>query len=86
VFSSHDMVVAGAGEAPTPCLLGEGRMKPPSPLEVMWNSTAESHIMAHSGDGGPLRVEPMTVPSELSLLGERLRPPKYSVMNSRLPK
>jgi hypothetical protein len=32
VFSSHDMVVAGAGEAPMPCLRGGGRLSPPFPV------------------------------------------------------
>jgi hypothetical protein len=42
--------------------------------------------MAHGRDGGPLWDETMMAASELSLLGERLRPPKQSTMNSRLPK
>jgi hypothetical protein len=42
--------------------------------------------MAHNGDGGPLRVEPMKVASKPSLQGERLRPPKQSKINSMLPK
>jgi hypothetical protein len=58
----------------------------PSPSEVMWNSSTESPIMARSGDGGPPRAEPITIESEPSPMGERLRPPKRSVMNSRLPK
>jgi hypothetical protein len=80
------MVVAGEGEAPVPCLLGEGRPEPPSPLEAVRNSSVEFPIMACSGDGGPLWVEPMKVASEPSPLGERLRPLKQSAMNSRLPK
>jgi hypothetical protein len=64
---------------------GRGEVDPPSPSEAVWNSLVESHIMAHSGDGGPLRVEPMMAVSELSLLGESLRQPKQSAMNSRLP-
>jgi hypothetical protein len=31
--------------------LGEGRPEPPSPLDVVWNSSMESSIMAHRGDG-----------------------------------
>jgi hypothetical protein len=42
--------------------------------------------MARSGYGGPPRAEPMTMASEPSPMGERLRPPKWSEMNSRLPK
>jgi hypothetical protein len=30
VFSIHGVVVSGDGGAPVPCLLGEGRLKPPS--------------------------------------------------------
>jgi hypothetical protein len=41
--------------------------------------------MAHS-DGDPLLVVPMKIASELPPLGERLRPPKQSAMNSRFPK
>jgi hypothetical protein len=53
VFSGHDMVVTGAGEAPMPCPQGEGRLSPPSLSEVMWSSLVESTIMGHSEDGGP---------------------------------
>jgi hypothetical protein len=70
VFSRYDMVMVGAGEAPMPCLLGEGRSEPPSLPEVVWNSSVEFPIMGHSGDAGPLWVEPMSVVSEPSLLGE----------------
>jgi hypothetical protein len=49
----------------------------PSPLEAMRNSSVESSVMAHSG---------MMAASEPSYVGERLRPPKQSAMNSRLPK
>jgi hypothetical protein len=42
--------------------------------------------MARSGDGDPPQVEPMKVVFESFLLRERLRPPKQSAMNSRLPK
>jgi Fe-S cluster biogenesis protein NfuA len=38
VSSSHGRVVMGAGGAPISCLLGEGRLNPPSPLEDVWNS------------------------------------------------
>jgi hypothetical protein len=64
--SIHAMVVVGAGGAPTPHLLGEGRLEPPSSPEAMRNSSVESPIMAHSGDGGPLHVEPMKAASEPS--------------------
>jgi hypothetical protein len=75
-----------AVEAPVPCLLREERSVLPSSSESVWNSSAEFPVMARSGDGGLLRVEPMTVASEPSPRGERLRPLKRSVMNSRLPK
>jgi hypothetical protein len=52
VLSDSDMVVAGVGEAPMPCLLGERRSILPPPFEAVWNSSVESPIMAHSGDGG----------------------------------
>jgi hypothetical protein len=70
------MVVPEAGEAPVPCLLGEGRSILPSPFEVVWNSSAESPVMAHSGDGGLPWAEPMMMASEQCPMGERLRPPK----------
>jgi hypothetical protein len=73
--------------------LWQGRVKPPghasilpSPSEAMWNSSVESPIMAHSRDGGPPRAEPMMMAFEPSPMGERLRPPKRSAMNSRLLK
>jgi hypothetical protein len=86
VLSSHDMVVAGACKAPILRLLGKGRSILPSSSKVMWNSLAQSPVMAHSGDGGPPWVEPMMMASELSPTGERMKPPKQLVMNSRLPK
>jgi hypothetical protein len=86
VVSGHGMVVAGAVEAPALCLQGKGRLILPSPFEAMWNSLTESSVMDHSGNGVPLRVEPMTAAPEPSLMGERLRPPKRSALNSRLPK
>jgi hypothetical protein len=54
----------------------EGMPEPPPLLEVMWNSSVQSSIMAHRGDGGQLWVERMKAVLELLLLGERLRPPK----------
>jgi hypothetical protein len=50
-FSVHGVVVAGVGGAPVLCLPEEGRPKHPSPLDVVRNSSAESSIMAHRGDG-----------------------------------
>jgi hypothetical protein len=69
-----------------PRFLGEGRSGPPSPLDVVWNSSVESSIMAHCKDGDPLRVEPMKAAPELFLLGERLGLPKLWAMNSKLPR
>jgi hypothetical protein len=74
-FSIQGVAVMGAGEAPMPRLLGEGRVEPPSSLDVMRNSSSESSIMARHGDGVPLRVEPMKAVPELPLIEERLRPP-----------
>jgi hypothetical protein len=42
--------------------------------------------MAHSRDSGLLWVEPMKAAPKSFLMGERLRSPKQSAMNSRLPK
>jgi hypothetical protein len=70
------MVVTGAGIAPTPSLLGEGRLESPPLDEIVWNSSMESSIMAHHGCGGPLWVELMKAVPESLLLGERLRLPK----------
>jgi hypothetical protein len=69
-----------------PCFLGERRSILPSLSEAVWNSSAESLIMACSVDGGPPQVEPMTMVSEPSAMGERLSPSNRSAMNSRLPK
>jgi hypothetical protein len=54
VFSIHGVVVTGVGGAAVQRLLGEGRLKPPSPLDTVRNSSAKSSIMAHHGDGVPL--------------------------------
>jgi hypothetical protein len=69
VLSGHDMVVAGVGEAPMPLVLGEGRSILPSPSEAVWSSSAESPVMARSGDGGPPWAEPMTMVYEPSPMG-----------------
>jgi hypothetical protein len=86
VLSSHDMVVEGVSKAPMSCLLGEGRSILPSLFEAMWNSSVESPVMAHSRDGGLPWAKPMTMASEPSPMGERLRAPKWSTMNFRFPK
>jgi hypothetical protein len=74
--SYHGGVVTGAGGAPALSLLREGRLEPPTSLEAVWNSSVESSIMAHHGDGGPLRFELMKAMLESLLLGERLMPLK----------
>jgi hypothetical protein len=66
VSSDCDMVMAGEGGAPLPRLLGEAGPKPPSPPEVVWNSSVDSPIMARSRVGGLLWVEPMIAASVLS--------------------
>jgi hypothetical protein len=73
---SHGVVAMGVGRAPMPHLLGEGRPKPPTPLDVVRNSSVESSIMAQYGDGVPLQLEPMKAAPELPHLGERVRQPK----------
>jgi hypothetical protein len=71
---------------PIPCLLGEGRSILPSLSGVVWNPSVESLVMAHGGDGSPPWVEPMTVASQPSPMGEKFKPLKRSVMNSLLLK
>jgi hypothetical protein len=44
----------GSGRSPHVMPPGRGRSKPPSPLDAVRNSVAESAIMARSGDGVPL--------------------------------
>jgi hypothetical protein len=80
------MVVVGVGETPVLHILGEGRSILPSLSEVVWKSSTESPVMDHSEDGGLPWAEPMMMASEPFPMGERLRPPKRSVMNSRLSK
>jgi hypothetical protein len=53
-FSICGVVVMGANEALVLRVLREGKPEPPSPLDVMWNSSAEYSIMARRGDGVPL--------------------------------
>jgi hypothetical protein len=78
--------MAEAGGAPMSCLLGERRLILPSAFKAVGNSSAESPIMVRGGDGSLPRAESTMMAPETSPKGERLRPPKWSVMNSRLPK
>jgi hypothetical protein len=41
-FSIQGVVVTGAGGAPVPRLLGEGRPEPPSPLDAVRNSSTNA--------------------------------------------
>jgi hypothetical protein len=52
----------------------------------MGDPSEESPIMAHRGDGGPVLAKPMMMASEMTLMGERLRALKWSVMNSIVPR
>jgi hypothetical protein len=54
VFTIHGVVMTGVSEAPMPCLLGEGRLKLPSTLGTVRNSSTESPIMVHRGVDTPL--------------------------------
>jgi hypothetical protein len=69
-----------------PRLLGEGGPKLPSPLDAVRNSSTESSIMTHCGVDAPLQVELMKAAPAAPLLGERHRPLKQSVMNSKFPR
>jgi hypothetical protein len=73
--SFHVMVEVGASEAPVLPRLGERWLTPPSSLDVMMYSSAESLIVARYGVDAPLRVEPTEMAPSLLLLGERLKPP-----------
>jgi hypothetical protein len=73
--SRNDMVVADTGEDIKLHLLGEGRSILPSPSEAMLNSSAESPIMAHSGDSGPPWAEPMMM--VLAIIKCIYLPPTY---------
>jgi hypothetical protein len=55
-LSIHGVVMTGEGEALVSCPLVQGRLKAPSPPNVVNNTSAESTIMAHHGDGVPLQV------------------------------
>jgi hypothetical protein len=55
-FSVHGVVMTGVGEALVSCLLVQGRLKAPSPPNIVKNTSAESSIMAHHEDGVPLQV------------------------------
>jgi hypothetical protein len=70
------VVVTGADGTPVMCLQEEGRPETPTPLEAVLNSSVESSVLARSGDGGPLWVEPMKAAPESFLMGERLSHPK----------
>jgi hypothetical protein len=58
-FSIHGVVVAGASEAPALRLLGEGRLKLPSPLDAVRTSSMETSMMARHGVDAPQWVQPM---------------------------
>jgi hypothetical protein len=65
--------------------LGEGRLVLSSPSGAVGDPLLESPIMVHRGCSGSPWAEPMAMTSELSPMGERLRPPTRSIMNlSRL--
>jgi hypothetical protein len=50
------------------------------------NSSVESLIVARCVVDAPLRVEPTKMAPSLPLIGDRLWPQKYSVMNSKFPR
>jgi hypothetical protein len=79
-FSGRSVVVAMLR------LLGGGKLILPSSFKAMEDPSMGCLVMARCGDGGPPWVESMAMASELSQVQERLRPPKRSAMNSRLPK
>jgi hypothetical protein len=70
-----------AGVSPAPCLLGEGRWVLPSATGAMGNPSVESIVIVRRRGSGPPRAEPMAMASEPSPMGERLRPPRQTVMN-----
>jgi hypothetical protein len=72
-FSIHGVVVAGVSEAPALHLLGEGRLKLPSPLDAVRTSSTETSMMVCHGVDAPQWVQPMKMGP---LQGDRLRPPK----------
>jgi hypothetical protein len=57
---------------------------PPSPKVVSPSSESSSGVVCR--DGGPLCTIPTKTVPESCPLGERLRQPKRSAVNSRLPK
>jgi hypothetical protein len=75
-FSIHGVVAVRVSEAPHCTFLREGRLKFPSLLDAVRNSSAESSIMTHYGVDAPLHVEPMKAVPSSPHLGERLRPLK----------
>jgi hypothetical protein len=80
------VVEVGASEAPMLRHLGERWSTPPSPLDAVRYSSAKSSIVACCGVDATLQVEPMKMASSLLLLGERLRQPKQSAINSKFPR
>jgi hypothetical protein len=55
-----------------PRLLGKGKLKPPSLLNTVRNSLAESFILAHCGDEAPDAGEAQTA----KIVGDELKVPK----------
>jgi hypothetical protein len=74
----------GCRQSPSVVPSGRGGQEPSSLLKTVWNFLEDSSIMARSGDSSPLWFEPMRAASESLPLGERLRLPKQSAMNSRI--
>jgi hypothetical protein len=85
VFSGAGVVMMGTVGVTMlhPCRLGDPEL--PSPPKVVLPSSKESS-KAVCQDGDPLCNIPMNTALESSSLGERLRRPKRSTVNSKLPK
>jgi hypothetical protein len=62
-----------------------GKLKLPPPLEVVSPSSMDSSMIVCS-DGNPLRTIPTNTMCESFPSGERLGRPKWSAVNSKLPK
>jgi hypothetical protein len=85
VFSNAGVVVMGTNRVSTLHPQGPGDLElPPAPEAAPPSLEESSRVVCKDGD--PLCTIPMKIAPESLSLGERLRRPRWSMVNSKLPK
>jgi hypothetical protein len=85
VFSYGGVVRMGTVEVTTLHPRGSGSLELPHPLEQV-SPLSEDSLRTVCKDGDPLCTIPMNTTSESFPSGEKLMWPKWSMVNSKLPK